>query len=59
MQDNTQDKPVALVTGANKGIGFQIAKDLTRHGFTVLIGSRDLENGETAAKDIGAEAHAV
>jgi NAD(P)-dependent dehydrogenase (short-subunit alcohol dehydrogenase family) len=29
-----QDKPVALVTGANKGIGLQIAKDLVAHGFT-------------------------
>ena len=35
-----QDKPVALVTGANKGIGLQIAKDLTKQGFTVLVGSR-------------------
>ncbi len=40
-----QDKPVALVTGANKGIGLQIAKDLAAHGFTVLVGSRKLENG--------------
>jgi hypothetical protein len=28
----------ALVTGANQGIGLQIAKDLTAHGFTVLVG---------------------
>jgi NAD(P)-dependent dehydrogenase (short-subunit alcohol dehydrogenase family) len=28
------DKPVALVTGANKGIGLQIAKDLGAHGLT-------------------------
>jgi NAD(P)-dependent dehydrogenase (short-subunit alcohol dehydrogenase family) len=54
-----QDKLVALVTGANKGIGLQIAKDLAAHGFTVLVGSRNLENGETAAKSIGAEAHAL
>ena len=54
-----QDKPVALVTGANKGIGLQIAKDLAAHGFTVLVGSRSLENGETAAKSIGAVAHAL
>ncbi len=54
-----QDKPVALVTGANKGIGLQIAKDLTAHGFTVLVGSRNLDNGETAAKTIGVEAHAL
>ncbi len=53
------DKPVALITGANKGIGLQIAKDLAGHGFTVLVGSRKLENGEAAAKTIGADAHAV
>jgi NAD(P)-dependent dehydrogenase (short-subunit alcohol dehydrogenase family) len=51
-----QNKPVALVTGANKGIGLQIAKDLAAHGFTVLIGSCNLEHGETAAKSVGADA---
>lgn len=50
---------IALITGANKGIGLQIAKDLASHGLTVLIGSRSLENGERAAKSIGANAHAV
>jgi NAD(P)-dependent dehydrogenase (short-subunit alcohol dehydrogenase family) len=53
------DKPVALVTGANKGIGLQIAKDLVAHGFTVLVGSRNRENGESAAKEIGESAHAL
>ena len=48
-----QDKPVALVTGANQGIGLQIAKDLVAHGFTVLVGSRNLERGEAAAKEVG------
>jgi NAD(P)-dependent dehydrogenase (short-subunit alcohol dehydrogenase family) len=43
----------------NKGIGLQIAKDLAAHGFTVLVGSRDFEHGETAAKSIGADAHAL
>jgi NAD(P)-dependent dehydrogenase (short-subunit alcohol dehydrogenase family) len=52
-------KPVALVTGANQGIGLQIAKDLVSHGFTVLVGSRNLEKGRAAAKSIGADAHAV
>src|SRR6267154_1911471 len=54
-----QDKRVALVTGANQGIGLQIAKDLVAHGFTVLVGSRDFAKGQTAAKSIGADAHAV
>ena len=54
-----QDKAVALVTGANQGLGLQIAKDLVSHGFTVLVGSRNLEKGETAAQSIGAAAHAV
>jgi NAD(P)-dependent dehydrogenase (short-subunit alcohol dehydrogenase family) len=54
-----QGKPVALVTGANKGIGLQIAKDLAAHGFTVLVGSRNLERGDAAAKGIDGDAHAI
>jgi NAD(P)-dependent dehydrogenase (short-subunit alcohol dehydrogenase family) len=54
-----QDKRVALVTGANQGIGAQIAKDLVAHGFTVLVGSRNLERGEAAAKEIGPNAIAL
>jgi NAD(P)-dependent dehydrogenase (short-subunit alcohol dehydrogenase family) len=53
------DKPIALVTGANKGIGLQIAKDLATHDFTVLVGSRSLENGEAAARSIDGDAHAI
>ncbi len=53
------DKLVALVTGANQGIGLQIAKDFAAHGYTVLVGSRNLLNGEAAAQIIGAAAHAL
>lgn len=53
------DKPVALVTGANKGIGLQIAKELAARGFTVLLGSRDLERGEEASESIGPNARAL
>jgi NAD(P)-dependent dehydrogenase (short-subunit alcohol dehydrogenase family) len=54
-----QDKPVALVTGANQGIGLQIARDLVAHGFTVLVGSRHLARGEAAANTIDGDARAV
>ncbi len=52
-------KSVALVTGANKGIGLQIAKDLAAHGLAVLVGSRRLEKGQAAAAEIGPDAHAI
>jgi NAD(P)-dependent dehydrogenase (short-subunit alcohol dehydrogenase family) len=53
------DKQVALITGANQGIGLQIAKELARRGFTVLVGSRNLERGEAAARNIDGDARAV
>lgn len=53
------NKQVALVSGANKGIGLQIAKDLVAKGFTVLVGSRNLEKGKLAVNDIGEGAQAV
>jgi NAD(P)-dependent dehydrogenase (short-subunit alcohol dehydrogenase family) len=54
-----QDKRVALVTGANQGIGLQIAKDLAARGLTVLLGSRSLERGEAAAREVGLGAFAL
>ncbi len=53
------DTLVALITGANQGIGLQIAKDLAAHGFTVLVGSRNLARGEVAAKTIDGDARAL
>jgi NAD(P)-dependent dehydrogenase (short-subunit alcohol dehydrogenase family) len=58
-EDSMQDKRVALVTGANQGIGLQIAKDLAAHDFTVLVGSRNLERGEAAARTIDGDARAL
>lgn len=42
-----------LVTGANKGIGFEIAKQLSAKGFHVLLGARDISRGQAAADEIG------
>ena len=53
------DKPVALVTGANQGIGLQIAKDMVAKGLTVLVGSRNLERGQAAAREVGPNAVAL
>ncbi len=44
----------ALVTGANKGIGLEIVKQLIDRGMTVYLGARDPERGEKAAADTGA-----
>jgi NAD(P)-dependent dehydrogenase (short-subunit alcohol dehydrogenase family) len=53
------DKRVALVTGANQGVGFQVAKELVATGVTVLLGSRNFARGESAAKEIGQGAIAL
>ena len=45
-----QSKRVAMVTGANQGVGFQVAKELVENGLTVLVGSRNFERGEAAAR---------
>lgn len=45
---------VTLITGANKGIGFETAKQLLALGHTVYVGARDAERGEKAAAELGA-----
>lgn len=45
---------VTLITGANKGIGFETARQLLDLGHTVYIGARDVERGEKAAATLGA-----
>ena len=47
-------KPVALVTGANKGIGKETAKQLAARGYTVLLAARDPGRGEAAAAELRA-----
>jgi NAD(P)-dependent dehydrogenase (short-subunit alcohol dehydrogenase family) len=43
-----------LITGANKGLGRETARQLIAHGHTVYLGARDPERGEQAARELGA-----
>lgn len=58
-QMESKKQAVALVTGANQGVGYQIAKALAANGYTVYVGARNLNNGEKAASEIGENAHAI
>lgn len=45
----------ALITGANKSIGFETARQLLQHGYYVYLGSRDLQKGQQATDQLHAE----
>jgi len=47
--------PIALVTGANRGLGFATARALARHGMCVLLGGRDSIRTEAAAAELRTE----
>ncbi len=50
---------VALISGANRGIGLEIARQLARKGVAVVLGARDLEKGRAAAKSIALEGYLI
>lgn len=52
-------RPVAVVTGANRGIGREVARQLAGHGFLVIAGSRDQDAGERAARQLDAAGHSI
>ncbi|HEY2040286.1 MAG TPA: SDR family oxidoreductase [Edaphobacter sp.] len=56
------EKKVALISGANKGIGLETARQLGKKGITVLLGARDLAKGQAAVDQLkkeGIDARAV
>jgi NAD(P)-dependent dehydrogenase (short-subunit alcohol dehydrogenase family) len=60
--NNMSNKRIALITGANKGIGLETARQLGKEGITVLVGARDEKKGKVAAEELrkkGIDAHGV
>lgn len=51
----SENKKVALITGANKGIGLETARQLGKLGITVILGSRNAAKGDAAAAQLRAE----
>jgi NAD(P)-dependent dehydrogenase (short-subunit alcohol dehydrogenase family) len=55
MSKQSVESRVALITGANKGLGLEIARQLGRQGHTVLLGARNGKHGEDAAEKLRAD----
>jgi NAD(P)-dependent dehydrogenase (short-subunit alcohol dehydrogenase family) len=52
-------RPVAVVTGASRGIGLEVCRQLGALGYAVVLGSRDLRRAEVAAKELDPEGERV
>jgi hypothetical protein len=49
LQERAPERKIALVTGGNRGLGYETCKQLAKLGLTVLLGARDLTKGKSAA----------
>jgi NAD(P)-dependent dehydrogenase (short-subunit alcohol dehydrogenase family) len=51
------EAPIAVVSGANRGLGLEVSRQLARLGFGVVMGVRDLAKGEAAARSLEGALH--
>jgi NAD(P)-dependent dehydrogenase (short-subunit alcohol dehydrogenase family) len=52
MSNSKQNGKIAFITGANRGLGFETARELGKQGITVVLGSRDSKKGEAASENL-------
>ncbi|MEM7539671.1 MAG: SDR family oxidoreductase [Chloroflexota bacterium] len=51
----SNQQPIAIVTGGNRGIGLEVCRQLAQHNHTVILGARDFAKGEQAAAQLKAK----
>lgn len=59
MTEAAEQRPVAVVTGGNRGIGLEVCRQLSERGYAVALGSRDPAKGERAAGGLPGQPWAI